>query len=50
MNKKSLKIPKVQSQDVNGSIDKAMAPQRTNNDIQSIAQKTKDRDTLITPT
>ena len=47
MNKKSLKIPKVQSQAVNGRIDKAMAPKRTNNDIQNIARKTKDKDTLI---
>jgi len=28
MNKKSLKIPKVQSQAVNGRIDKAMAPKK----------------------
>ena len=45
MNKKSLKKPKLQSQAVNGRIDNAMAPKK-NNDIQSIAQKTKDRDTL----
>ena len=45
MNKKSLKKPKLQSQAVNGRIDNAMAPKK-NKDIQSIAQKTKDSDTL----
>ena len=47
MNKKSLEISQEQSQAVNGRIDNTMAPKRTNNDIQNIAQKTKDRDTLI---
>ena len=46
MNKKSLEISQEQSQAVNGRIDNTMAPKRTNNDIQNIAQKTKDIDTL----
>jgi len=50
MNKKSLKIPKVESQAKNGRrTDNAMDKRkRTNNDIQNITQKTKDRATRTT--
>ena len=45
--KKSLKIPKGYSEDVNQRTDNTMAKrkkvQKTNNDLQNITQKTKDR-------
>ena len=45
MFKKSLKIPKEQSESVNRRRTHNTMAKRTNNDIQNITQKTKDRTT-----
>jgi hypothetical protein len=46
--KKSLKIPKGQSEAVNHKTDNAMAKRkRTNNNLQNLTQKTKDQATQI---